>query len=484
MNSFFVAGADVEPITWLRRFRTDFYTCLDRRADELFELMDALVCTDHRVHSPVELSLAPEHARGHGALYDGLNHGTVAIRRLRRTLAGLPLPRLGGQIVLAVDVSCWLRPEAVTSPERLYCHVTARVRTNSQRVPGWPYSIVAAVESGHTSWTAVLDAVRLTQTDDVTAVTATQLREVVSRLIDAGHWHPGDPNILIVMDAGYDVVRLTHQLTLTDNPLPVTLIARLRSNRVLSQPAPPPDPTQPPARGRRRRHGPDLALTRPTTWPTATSDATTPSPLYGTVQVTAFTRIHAKLTHTGPWLSHPNPLPIIEGTLIRLQVDHLPADRHPRPIWLWTSTPTADPTTVERAWTAYLRRFDLEHTFRYFKQHLGWTTPKLRDPTAADTWTWLVITAHTQLRLARGLTHDLRRPWEHPTPDTDLTPTRVRRGFRRLHRKLPHPAKPPKTPHPGPGRPPGTPNHHPAPHHTVGKTTKRPTTRQYRALNG
>jgi hypothetical protein len=43
----------------------------------------------------------------------------------------------------------------------------------------------------------------------------------------------------------------------------------------------------------------------------------------------------------------------------------------------------------------------LEHTFRLFKQVLGWTTPKLRDPAAADRRTWLIITAYTQLRLAR-----------------------------------------------------------------------------------
>ena len=28
-------------------------------------------------------------------------------------------------------------------------------------IPGWPYSFVAALEPGRTSWTAVLDAVRL-----------------------------------------------------------------------------------------------------------------------------------------------------------------------------------------------------------------------------------------------------------------------------------------------------------------------------------
>ncbi len=65
-------------------------------------------------------------------------------------------------------------------------------------IPGWPYSVVAALETGRTSWTAVLDAVRLGPADDATAVTAAQIREVVTRLIAAGQWRQGDPAILVV----------------------------------------------------------------------------------------------------------------------------------------------------------------------------------------------------------------------------------------------------------------------------------------------
>ena len=52
---------------------------------------------------------------------------------------------------------------------------------------------------------------------------------------------------------------------------------------------------------------------------------------------------------------------------------------------------------------AFLRRFDLEHTFRLFKQVLVWTAPKIRDPHAADRWTWLIITCPTQLFKCRTL---------------------------------------------------------------------------------
>ena len=48
--------------------------------------------------------------------------------------------------------------------------------------------------------------------------------------------------------------------------------------------------------------------------------------------------------------------------------------------------------------------------FRFFKQVLGWARPKLRDPAAADRWTWIVIACYVQLRLARGLAADIRLP--------------------------------------------------------------------------
>ncbi|MEY9871952.1 hypothetical protein ABH931_001425, partial [Streptacidiphilus sp. MAP12-33] len=125
----------------------------------------------------------------------------------------------------------------------------------------------------------------------------------------------------------------------------------------------------------------------------------------------------------------------------------------------------------------YLRRFDLEHTFRLFKQSLGWARPRLRSPEAAERWTWLVIAAHTQLRLAVPLAADRRRPWEKTSrPGTALTPTRVRRGFRNIRPHLPCPARAPKPSRAGPGRPSGRKNRHPATRHDVGKTVKRPET--------
>jgi hypothetical protein len=150
-----------------------------------------VLCADGPVRDLAELSLAAEHRRGHGALYDAVNCGRVNIGRLRRSLAGLPLPRTAdGRLVLAADVSNWLRPGAATSPERLFCHVYGRGKGQAQMIPAWPYSVIAALEPGRTSWTAVLDAVRLGPDDDETEVTAGQVREVIARLIEADHRLP------------------------------------------------------------------------------------------------------------------------------------------------------------------------------------------------------------------------------------------------------------------------------------------------------
>jgi len=206
------AGGD-QAAGLLEAFRGELYRCLGKRRDALFELADAVLCRPGRVHMLAELSLEPECRRGHGAVYDAVNCGDVRIARLRRALAGLPLPAWpDGRIRLAVDVSNWLRPDAETRPQRLFCHCYARGKGNAQMIPGWPYSLVAALEPGRTSWTLPLDAVRPGPADDATAVTAAQVRDVVMRLIGAGHWHDGDPDILAVFDSCYAQLRLARGL--------------------------------------------------------------------------------------------------------------------------------------------------------------------------------------------------------------------------------------------------------------------------------
>ncbi|MFI0982739.1 transposase, partial [Streptomyces sp. NPDC021093] len=234
----------------LARFRTAFHGCLSARADAFFELTDALLCADGPVRTPVEFSLTAEHCRGYGSLYAALNQGRLDMAALRDLLVSVPLPRFDGRIVLTVDVSPWLRSDAACSPERLFCLVHGRNgRASDHVVPGWPYSFVAALTPDRTSWTQVLDVVRLGPADDAAAVTAGQLRAVVERLVAAGQWQCGDPDILIVMDAGYDVMRLVWVL----RDLPVELVGRLRSDRVLRLPKPP--RVYDPRGGRPPKHG-------------------------------------------------------------------------------------------------------------------------------------------------------------------------------------------------------------------------------------
>jgi hypothetical protein len=111
-----------------------------------------------------------------------------------------------------------------------------------------------------------------------------------------------------------------------------------------------------------------------------------------------------------------------------------------------------------------------EHTIRFAKQTLGATTPKVRTPEQADRWTWLILAALTQLRLARDLVADHRLPWQPPLVADKMTPGRVRAGFAQLRPRLNNPTNPPKPSRPGPGRPKGR-KSTPAPRHPAAKKT-------------
>ena len=432
---------DDAAVTALTEFRRDLHGCFTRWSDTLFELCDAMVCAPTPVSSVPGLSLEPTFRRSHGSLYKALDQGIVDVEALQ-TLLVTHRPH-HWPAVFAVDASTWDRCDAETSPERGF-HYSASKHSNGQPiVAGWSYQWVTQLDWVPDSWTAPVDAMRIPPAAEATTETVNQIRRLVNRLATDTVEVP-----MFVFDAGYDPIALAHDLTDTH----AQMLVRISSKRVFHpDPAPPTDRTI----GRPRRHGPRFALSEPNTWTSPDAELTVHDLRYGNVTVQAWSGLHPKLHGRGRWADHDQP-PIVRGTVIRVDVEHLPKPtaRAKKTLWLWWSGPGH--VDLDLAWRAYLRRFDIEHTFRFMKSTLGWTTPALRTPEQADRWTWLIVAAYTQLRLARRLVDDLRRPWERLRPPALLTPARVRRGFRLLRATIGTPAHPPKSDQPGPGRPKGT----------------------------
>ena len=66
---------------FLAGFRQELFWCLGRRWDALFEVCDAVLCKQDRVHMVAELCLELDCRRGHGAVHDALDCGEVRIGR-------------------------------------------------------------------------------------------------------------------------------------------------------------------------------------------------------------------------------------------------------------------------------------------------------------------------------------------------------------------------------------------------------------------
>jgi DDE superfamily endonuclease len=450
------------PLARLGAFRAELHACCTRRADALFDLADALLCAP-AVPSVAQLSLEPAHRRGWGSTYAALASGRIEVERLRDLLAG-SLPD-ADPLVFAVDVTTWPRCDAECSPERGYYYHPSRHSAGQPIIAGWAYQWIAQLGFDRDSWTAPVDAQRLHPLDDTDQQAAVQVRALLGRLPDGG------PVPLVVFDAGYDSAQLSLDLA----EARVVVLVRLRADRCFYA-DPPPRP--PGTNGRPRRHGAKFAFTDPTTWPAPTATLTCQDDQYGTVTVAAWAGLHPK-QQRHPGHGTRGPRPIVRGTVIRVQVQRVPAKtRPPKVLWLWWAG--CGELDLDLAWRAYIRRFDLEHTVRFAKQTLSWTTPRPRHPEQADRWTWLVLAAYNQLRLARAVVADARLPWERPRPPGRLSPVRVCRGFPRLLVRLGSPAAAPKPAGRSPGRPKGSrcgpAMRYPAIKKPTKKANKKPTT--------
>ncbi|WP_228010719.1 transposase [Nonomuraea phyllanthi] len=345
--------AEVEALSRLSVFRDGFYDCLNARADALFELADAALCTDGPITSLVELSLSPLFRRGHGALYDALADGAIDEERLRDLLAA-QFPA-DAPLMFGIDATTFPRPNAECSPDRGLHYAPCRCDGDRKVVPGWAFQWVMGLEWGSSSWTLPVDARRLPEGACPVTATAAQIRDLTRRLQEQKQARRPAP--LFVLDQGYAAAALTHAL----DGLEVQLLVRIAGDRVFYDGRPGP---RKPGPGRNGVHGHRFELaTDADVRPPDQSLIVPDTAKYGRVEVRAWSGMHQKVQRTGYFARLEaelfSRLPIIEGTVIQVRVEWLPDGRNPhRTMWLWYSGPHEPDLDV--CWRAYLRRFDME----------------------------------------------------------------------------------------------------------------------------
>jgi hypothetical protein len=423
-------------------FRRGLYRCFDQRSDALFCVVDSLL-SEPEVCCVAHLSLASGCPQGYGALYAGLGRGEINEARLTTLLVsvGQDCPE-----IYNVDCTTWARPQARTSPERVMCYSAKGSGAKgsgakgsgakgdggaSPSVPGWNVSVIVRQTSEADSWVVPVSAEFVGPTDKTEEVTLHQIEEIA--LADAES--TGRP--LFVLDSGYSGPSLTRNLRLRQ--INADVLVRVRTGRVFYAPAP---PVEHRGRGRVRVHGARLVLANPETAPTMRTVTYAGD---REVVLEAWSNQHAKSNFgdhdvTGAWVVRASPT----------------GSAH-KPLWLFYSGPETEPD-LARLYYAYLRRFDIEHFFRFTKQRLGLTRVALRSPQAALRWVRLVMAAYAQLVLAKARAFDLRLPWEKVLETSCLTPRRVLRAFTQRWRDHWSPPSSSQIHRGGPGRALGTKN--------------------------
>jgi hypothetical protein len=275
-----IGGAPVD-CTILEVFRHNLYHgCFTRAADALFDLADALL-TDLFARSFVELSQASSYRRAWPSLYQALQDGRINRPALSRLFVDM-LPRrlVGKRLVLGLDTSSILRPDARTSPDRTLVYRSNLPKDATPVSPGWQFSTLVVLPDPVSSWTYVLDNRRIPSNETATSIGSRQLSELLPRL---ARLHLP---VLVVLARRYSNAAWLS----ASGTLPTEQLIRARCDQVLYREPPPPSGK----RGAPRKDGERFKGSDPTTHGVPDAEWQGQDANGRAVQVTVWDRLHVR----------------------------------------------------------------------------------------------------------------------------------------------------------------------------------------------
>lgn len=408
-----------EHFTNLIQFRQAAYTHLGTAKDALFELSDAVMGTP-AANSFVELSCSKHFRRQWSSVYEALQDGrpdrTGLMQLYCRKVKVESRPTLVG------DHTAWPRPSAYTLRDRTVEHQPTPVPGNRPITLGHGYSTLVWTPENKGSWALPLLHERITSQQTPFEVASDQLRRVQSQL---------PVRAISLWDAEYGCA----PFLLATADIPTDKVIRLRPNLCL---AGPPGPYK--GRGRHPIHGAKFKFKDPSTWQEPESSFEMDDPDLGKIQVKLWENLHLRKAATCPML------------IARLErLEKKGSRRLPKVIWIaWIGEEPPEPQTW---WQHYMRRYTVDHWYRFAKQRLYWTLPMFSTPEQGERWSDLMPLITWELWLARPLGVDKPLPWQKK--QETMTPGRVCQGMNDIFAEIGTPVRLPKPRGKSPGWPKG-----------------------------
>jgi hypothetical protein len=427
--------------TW-NRVRHQVYDCFGRSADALFELADALT-GEAAARTLPELSLSAPFRRKWPSVYEALEDGRIDQTQWSRVWTAALLAQHEAEVWVSIDSTSIPRPEAETSADRGMIYVPNLPHAKKPVSVGWQFSTVMLLPTTKSSWGAILDQRRIASGQTAVEVAVQQLESLLALL---------PREVRVLGDRWY----VTGSFVQACQRLCIGALLRLKRNRKLYRPAPPPVAGK---RGAPRKDGPLFQGSRPETWGEPDALWSGADEHAQSIQVQSWQHLHFRQARE------------VEVTVFRvLRAGARETKRDPRESWFVWIGPA--PLPLEEVASTYQRRFSHEHTYRFLKQDVFWTKVHVRTPAQFERWSVVVATAMNHLVLARHLGQALYRPWERRREV--VTPRQVRRIMPALLQQVGTPARRPKPRGKSPGRGKGM---HPAParrYQIVRKTSPPP----------
>ena len=427
----------------LVQFRHRLYQNFTNRADTLMELVDAL-CSTRSARSVVELCLAPCFRRTYSTLYKALAEWQCDQQQLARLLAPcLPRPTERSFWLFGVDVTPQPRPFAHTLPDRSMVYQPNPVAGNSPVTIGHQYSTVALLPEAtvprSSSWVVPLATARVASAEDKEGVGAAQIDALLRDETLPFH----DALCVEVADSKYSKPAYLHAHRQHANL--VTLV-RVAANRTFYRAAP--AEAAPAKAGHPTWYGARFALSDPSTWPPADTHARTQhvsrrGKRYR-VEIMAWHNCLMRGQRTPKRL----PMQRYPFTLLRIVFyDQAWRAAFGHPLWLIVVGERRPELNSFEIYHAYAKRYDLEHFFRFGKQHLLLAAFQTAESEREERWWQLAHLAYAQLWLACDAVEALPRPWERnlrAMRSGQISPTLAQRDFGRIIGQIGTPAQAPK----------------------------------------